>query len=123
VRYITIFWFCAAALLATWATYAVSAPAALFVGMAGLGGLCGGLGGPFLVPMTIEVDPTRRTAMQSGAVQLLAGAFGPLLAAMVVGERETHGVLVLSAVLLLVGLAVMVGLHRAAQASRTAAAA
>ncbi|HEX5262526.1 MAG TPA: hypothetical protein VFW13_03310 [Phenylobacterium sp.] len=123
VRYITIFWFCAAALLATWTTYAVSAPAALFVGMAGLGGLCGGLGGPFLVPMTIEVDPTRRTAMQSGAVQLLAGAFGPLLAAMVVGERETHGVIVLSAALLLVGLAVMVGLHRSAQASRAAAAA
>ena len=123
VRYITVFWFCGAALLATWATYATSAPAALFVAMSGLGGICGGLGGPFLVPMTIEVDPTRRTAMQSGAVQLLAGAFGPFLAALVVGEREAHGVLVMAASLLIVGVAVMVGLHRSARAARTAPAA
>jgi hypothetical protein len=122
VRYITVFGFCGAALLTTWATYAGSAPATLFIAMSGLAGLCGGLGGPFLVPMTIEIDPTRRTAMQSGAVQLLAGAFGPLLAALVVGERQAHGVLVLAGALLIVGLAVMVALHRASRARRTPAA-
>jgi MFS family permease len=123
VRYITVFWFCTLASLATWATYAVSAPATLFVVMSGLGGVCIGMGGPFLLPMTIEVDPSRRTTMQSGAVQLLAGAFGPLLAAFVVGERETHGVLILGAALLISALVMIVGLHRAAHAARAAVAA
>jgi hypothetical protein len=117
VRYIHVFWFCTAALLGNWAIYAVSGPAALFIAMAALGGLCGGLGPPFLIPMTIEADPSRRTAMQSGAVQLLAGALGPLLAALVVGERDTHGALILAAVVLTIGLVVMTSLHRAARAS------
>jgi hypothetical protein len=118
VRYITIFGLVSAAFLVTWATYALHAPAALFVAVSGLSGLCSGLAGPFLVPMTIEADPTRRAAMQSGAVQLLAGALGPLLAALVVGEREAHGVLVLGAGLLLTGLGGVTALHRFAHAER-----
>ncbi len=119
VRYITVFWFCTLALLAVWSVYAQSTPAALFIAMSGLGGICGGLGGPFLVPMAVEVDPTRRTAMQSGAVQLLAGAFGPLVAALVVGERDAHDVLILSALMLIVALVVVAGLHRSAPIERT----
>lgn len=118
-RYIGVFWFCGLALGATWMAYAIHAPTALFVGVIGLAGLCTGLVGPFFLPMTIEADPTRRAAMQSGAVQLLAGALGPLLAALVVGDRDTHGVLILAAVLLLGGLAVATGLHRHAHAERT----
>ncbi len=118
VRYIFVFWACTVALLATWAVYSVSAPAQLFIAFTGVGGVCGGLGGPFLIPMTIEADPSRRAAMQSGAVQLLAAALGPLLAALVVGERDAHGVLVLAAVLALAALAVVTGLHRTAHAER-----
>ena len=117
-RYIAVFWFCGVALGVTWVAYATHAPAALFIGVTGLAGLCGGLAGPFFVPMTIEADPTRRAAMQSGAVQLLAGALGPLLAAMVVGDRDTHGVLILAAVLLFGGLAVATALHRRAHTER-----
>ena len=113
VRYIAVFWACAVALFSTWAVYALGAPAGLFIAVTGLAGVCGGLGGPFLVPMTIEADPSRRAAVQSGAVQLLAGALGPLLAALVVSERDAHGVLMLAAALLVAGLAIIMGLHRA----------
>lgn len=121
VRYITVFWGTAAVFLATWASYAVSAPAWLFIGMSGLAGLCGMLVGPFYVPMTIEADPSRRAALQSGGVQLLAGALGPLLASLVVGARDAHGVLVLGAVLLLTGVAIVTGLHRSAASAATRA--
>jgi hypothetical protein len=59
--------------------------------------------------------------MQSGAVQLLAGAFGPLVAALVVGERQAHGVLFLAGALLVVSLVVMVTLHRASRLRPTLA--
>jgi hypothetical protein len=118
VRYITVFWGCALVFLATWAAYAMQSPAWVFVAVSGLAGLCAMLAGPFLLPMTIEADPSRRATMQSGAVQLLAGALGPLLASLVVGERNAHGVLVLGAALLLAGLAVVTGLHRLARSER-----
>jgi hypothetical protein len=116
VRYITVFWGCAVVFLATWWTYGVQSPAWLFIGMSGLAGLAGFVAGPFLVPMTIEADPSRRAAMQSGAVQLLAGAFGPLLASFTVSDRNVRGVLILAVVLQGLGLAVATVLHRQAQA-------
>jgi hypothetical protein len=84
--------------------------------MTGLAGLAAFVAGPFLVPMTVEADPSRRAAMQSGAVQLLAGAFGPLLASLTVTDRSVHGVLLLALALQGVGLAVATTLHRVAQA-------
>ncbi len=61
--------------------------------------------GPFIVPMTIDADPSRRAAIQTGAAQLFGGALGPLLAAFVVGDRDVRGVLWLGAGLLLAGMA------------------
>jgi hypothetical protein len=121
VRYITVFWVCAAVFLAAWGVYALHPPAWLFVGMTGLTGLAAYIAGPFLVPMTVEADPSRRAAMQSGAVQLLAGAFGPLLAAMAVSDANVHGVLILAAALQIAGLAVATLLHRAIAARPLAA--
>ena len=122
VRYITVFWVCAAVFLATWGAYAAHAPAWLFVAVTGLAGLAAFVAGPFLVPMTVEADPSRRAAMQSGAVQLLAGAFGPLLASLAVSDRNVHGVLVLAVVLQGAGLAVATTLHRVVQAGPPSAA-
>jgi hypothetical protein len=119
VRYITVFWVCAAVFVATWAVYAVAAPAWLFVAMTGVSGLAAFVAGPFLVPMTVEADPSRRAAMQSGAVQLLAGAFGPLLASQMVSDHNVRGVLVLGLVLQAVGLAIATTLHRLAPARAT----
>lgn len=114
VRYITVFWVCAAVFLATWGVYAVHAPAWLFIAMSGLAGLAAFVAGPFLVPMTVDADPSRRAAMQSGAVQLLAGAFGPLLASLAVSDRNVHGALILAVALQGTGLAVATVLHRTA---------
>jgi hypothetical protein len=119
IRYISVFWICAAVFLATWGVYALHAPAWLFIAMTGLSGLAAFVAGPFLVPMTIEADPSRRAAMQSGAVQLLAGAFGPLLAALAVTDHNVRGVLVLAVGLQGVGLTVANVLHRIAHAERT----
>jgi hypothetical protein len=118
VRYIGVFWTCTVALLVVWAVYATRAPAALFVAVTGVSGFCSGFGAPFLVPMTIEADPSRRAAMQSGAAQILAAALGPLLAALVVGEKDVHGVLYMSVALALFALVVVTGLHRTAHAAR-----
>jgi len=116
VRYITVFWTCAAVFLAAWGAFATHAPAWLFVTMTGLAGLAAFVAGPFLVPMTVEADPSRRAAMQSGAIQLLAGAVGPLLASFTVTNHNVHGVLVLAVVLQGAGLAVATTLHRVVQA-------
>jgi hypothetical protein len=121
IRYITVFWVCAAVFLATWGAFAVHAPAWLFIAMTGLSGLAAFMAGPFLVPMTVEADPSRRAAMQSGAVQLLAGAFGPLLASQAVTDHNVHGVLILAVVLQGVGLTVATRLHHTARAERIAA--
>jgi hypothetical protein len=118
VRYIVVFWGCGLAFLATWAVYAVHAPGWLFIAMSGVAGLGAMLAGPFLLPMTIEADPSRRATMQSGTVQILAGALGPLLSSFVVSNRDVHGVLILGAVLQLTGLAVATTLNRIARLER-----
>lgn len=111
VRYIWVFVACGSALATAWITYLFHPPAWWFVAVSGLGGLAAGLAGPFLVPMTIEADPTRRAAVQSGAVQVLAGALGPFLASLAVREGDVHGVLALGAALLSLGIGVAAALH------------
>jgi hypothetical protein len=119
VRYLPVFFVCAAVFFATWAVFAFDAPGWLFLGMCGLSGFAAFIAGPFLVPMTVEADPSRRAAMQSGAVQLLAGALGPFLAALVVTEGHVRGVLGLAAALQALGLTVAVVLHRLARTAPT----
>ena len=111
VRYFTVFLITSTTYLAVWAMFSQSPPAWLFISVNAAAGLVGLFLGPFLVPMTIDADPSRRAAMQSGAAQLLGGALGPLLASMVVGERDVHGVLWLGAGLLLAGLGGVAGLR------------
>lgn len=122
VGYIRVFWISGALFLGVWAVFGLNAPAWLFVAAAGVAGGAAMVAGPFFVPMTIEADPSRRAAMQSGAVQLLAGALGPFLASRVVSAHDTRGVLVLGAALLLTGLAVISGLHWTARRSAPAGA-
>jgi hypothetical protein len=116
VRYVAVFYVCAAIFVGTWAVYALHSPAWLFVAATALAGLAAYVAGPFLVPMTVEADPSRRAAMQSGAVQLMAGALGPLLAGLSVRGHEIRGVLVLALVLQALGLGVATALHRIAAA-------
>jgi len=105
VRYFTVFLITSTVYLAVWYVFGLRMSAWVFIGFNALAGMAGLFLAPFLVPMTIDADPSRRAAIQSGAAQLLGGAMGPWLASMVVGEREVHGVLWLGAALMLTGLA------------------
>ena len=117
VRWFTVFLITTAGYLVCWWLFARHVPGWLFVGANALAGLVGLFLGPFLVPMTIEADPSRRAAVQSGGAQVLGGALGPWLASFAVGERDVHGVLWLGAGLMLTGLAVVACLHLTARRS------
>jgi hypothetical protein len=91
--------------LAVWSVLGLRSPAWVFIGANVLAGFAGLFLAPFVVPFTIEADPSRRAALQTGAAQLLGGALGPLLAALAVSDRDVHGALWLGGGLLLAGLA------------------
>ncbi len=66
---------------------------------------------PFLVPMTIEADPSRRAAVLLGGAQLLGGSLGPLMASLVVSDADARGALAFGAGCLVAGFALVAGLH------------
>jgi hypothetical protein len=111
VRYFHVFLVGSAILIVCWGVFALHAPAGVFIAANAVSGFVGLILAPFLVPMTIEADPSRRAAMQSGGAQLLGSAAGPLIAAFVVTERNVHGAVFLGIALLLAGLAVIGWLH------------
>ena len=111
VRYFPIFLGVGAGFCAIWIVYFGHPAPALFIGATMFSGLLALVVGPFLVPMTIEADPSRRAAMQSAGAQLFGGALGPLFAALVVSDKNVHAVLFLGAGLLALGLCVIAGLH------------
>ncbi|HEY2710402.1 MAG TPA: MFS transporter [Caulobacteraceae bacterium] len=111
IRWFHVFLFTTAGSLAVWWLFGQHIPAWLFIGANAVAGFVGLLLSPFLVPMTIEADPSRRAAMQSGAAQLIGGAMGPLLASRIVSDQNVHGALWLGAAMLLAGLAIVAWLH------------
>jgi hypothetical protein len=52
---------------------------------------------PFMVPMLIEADPSRRSAVLTSGVGLLGGSLGPTMAAMLISPENTRGALWLGA--------------------------
>ena len=111
VRYFPIFVVVGVGFGLIWTVYAGHPASMLFIGATMLGGVLALLVGPFLVPMTIEADPSRRAAMQSAGAQLFGGALGPLFAAFVVSDANVHSVLILGGALLVAGLGVIASLH------------
>lgn len=109
--YLTAFILSSVVFLANWVIMAMHVSPSLFVLANTVGGFFTVFVAPFLVPMTIEADPSRRAALQSAGAQLLAGALGPLASSRVVSDRDVRGVLALGAFFLLAGLAVIVGLR------------
>ena len=97
--------------LVCWAVYLFWPPAWLFIAASMASGLIYMLATPFLVPMTIEADPSRRAAMQSGGVQLFGGALGPFLASRMVDGSAVNAVVMLGSWLLLGGLTIFGVLH------------
>lgn len=111
VRYFAVFCVVVAGFLAVWLVYGLKAPAWAFIAATALSGVVQLLVNPFLVPMIIEADPSRRAALQSAGAQLLGGAGGPLLAFFAVNGSDVRGVLWLGAALLLAGFAIIGWLH------------
>ena len=79
--------------------------AALFMGAVAVFGFLWLFALPFQTLLLIQLDPTRRAAMQLGTAQLLGSSFGPLVASFVVTNDEVKGAIGLSAVLLALALA------------------
>jgi hypothetical protein len=67
---------------------------------------------PFMVPMTIAADPTRRAAVLVGGAELAGGSLGPLFASFVVSDADVRGALGFGAVALAVTVAIAFALHR-----------
>lgn len=76
---------------------------------------------PFQTLLLIQLDPTRRAAMQLGTAQLLGSSFGPLVASLVLGDGDVTRAIGLSAVFLVLALAA-IALVTASGRSRASAA-
>ncbi len=111
VRWLSIFVGCAVAFLVNWVVFLSHPPGWAFIAANALGGFVSVLVAAFIVPMTIEVDPSRRAAVLGGSTQVLAGALGPFAASFVVADDDVHGAIVLGTVSLFAGLALIAGLH------------
>jgi predicted MFS family arabinose efflux permease len=122
IRWFHVFLITSAVSLSVWWVLGQQIPAWLFIGANAAAGCAALFLSPFLVPMTIEADPSRRAAVQSGGAQLLGGALGPLLASRLVSDQDVHGALWLAAGLLLTGLAVVAWLHATHRGVETVAA-
>jgi MFS family permease len=103
VKYFPVLAFGGVVYLAVFTVYGFASPAALFVGATTLLGFVGVFTNPFFVPMTIDADPSRRTAVQNGAAQILGGALGPFLASRAVSDANARGSLVLGGALVVIG--------------------
>jgi hypothetical protein len=87
-----------------------SAPA--YLGLSGAFGFMWLFALPFLVPMAIEADPTRRAAVLLGGAQLLGSSFGPLLASALVTDADARGAVLFGAGCLFAAVAIVFGLHQ-----------
>jgi len=66
---------------------------------------------PFMVPMLIEADPSRRAAVLTSGVGLLGGSIGPTVAALLISPENTRGALWLGAGCLAACFAIATGLR------------
>ncbi|MDE2467023.1 MAG: MFS transporter, partial [Alphaproteobacteria bacterium] len=111
VHYLPVLLGGSAVYLVCWAVMGSPQPSWAFIAANALAGFCYLVITPFLVPMLIEADPSRRAAMMSGGAQVLAGALGPLASSQLVSGANVHPALWLAAMLMLSGLAVIAGLY------------
>jgi hypothetical protein len=118
VGYLRVFAVCTLVYLLVWAVYGFTRSALVFILATMAAGLITLLVGPFLTPLAIEADPTRRTAMQSAGAQIFGGAAGPLIASRFVSDTHVRLVLVLASGALALGFAMILGLGLTAPGRR-----
>ncbi|MDG2520325.1 MFS transporter [Caulobacter segnis] len=97
-----------ASLAALWA-----APAAgVFIAAAAIYGFAWLFSLPFHTALLIDLDPSRRGAMQLGAAQLLGSAFGPLAASVLVESEGIAGVAIFAAAAIGFSMAIVAATRR-----------
>jgi hypothetical protein len=84
---------------------------AMFIAASGLFGFVWLFLTPFLVPVVIEADPSRRAAVLMGGAQLSGGSLGPLMASALVSDTDARGALVFGAACLVAAMAIITALH------------
>jgi hypothetical protein len=102
---------CAAADLAIFAGFALLPGPLPFIALTGALGFFWLFATPFLVPMTIEADPTRRAALLIGGAQLVGGSLGPLFASFFVTDADARGALIFASACVIAAGGIVLGLH------------
>lgn len=83
----------------------------LFLAAAGVFGFLWLFASPFMTPLAIEADPSRRAAMLGPGSGLLGCSAGPFLASFVVSDHDVRGAVWLGVGIALATLTLIVGLH------------
>lgn len=102
---------CALIDLGVFAGFALLPEASTFVALASVMGFVWLFATPFLVPMTIEADPSRRAALLIGGAQLVGGSLGPLFASFFVTDADARGALMFGGVALSAAALIVLALH------------
>jgi hypothetical protein len=102
---------CALIDLAVLAVFAALPSAPVFLAASAVFGFVWMFLSPFLVPMVIEADPSRRAAVMLGGAQLAGGSLGPLLASALVTASDARGALGFGAAGLVAAMTLAAGLH------------
>jgi len=64
---------------------------------------------PFQITIAIDADPSRRAALLIGGAQLTGSSLGPLLAGILIGEKDVGRVLLFGAGCAIAGMAALIG--------------
>jgi hypothetical protein len=92
--------------------FALMPPAWGFIALSGAFGFLWLFVLPFIVPMLIEADPTRRAAVLVGGAQVLGGSFAPFVASFLVTETDARGALLFGGACLVASAIIAFGLHQ-----------
>lgn len=112
LRWFAALLFCALLNVGCLLAFAVLPSESLYLLTSGVFGFLWLFSLPFMVPMVIAADPTRRAAVLVGGAELAGGSLGPLLASFVVSDVDVRGALGFGAVSLALTVAIAFGLHR-----------
>ncbi len=67
---------------------------------------------PFLVPMVIEADPTRRAAVLIGGAQVLGASFGPFVASLLVTTTDFRAAIIFGGACMIAAVLIAFALHQ-----------
>ncbi len=100
-----------AGMIALMAAYAQLPSAAVFLTVSTLFGFLWMFASPFMTPLAIEADPTRRAAAIGSGAALLGCSSGPFLASLTVTETDMRGAVSTSVVLMTLAIGIVAALH------------